>query len=91
MVISTNKIIRAVTVSMSVNFYVPLVKDLQAKGHEIVSVSSDGPELENLRKLGVKTIIPVIMKRCIVKLDSKSEIKKIERRISNAEVLQKEN
>ena len=53
---SSKKIIRAVTVSMSVDFYIPIVKDLQRKGYEIVSVSSPGPELETLRQLGVKTL-----------------------------------
>ena len=50
------KIIRAVTVSMSVDFFTPMVKDLQQKGYEVVSVSSPGPELEHLRELGVKAI-----------------------------------
>ena len=50
------KIIRAVTVSMSVGFFTPMVKDLQRKGYEVVSVSSPGPELETLRELGVKTL-----------------------------------
>ena len=51
-----NKIIRAVTVSMSVGFFTPMVKDLQRKGYEVVSVSSPGPELETLRELGVKKL-----------------------------------
>ena len=50
------KIIRAVTVSMSVGFFTPMVKDLQRKGYEVVSVSSPGPELKTLRELGVKTL-----------------------------------
>ncbi|MBO5677411.1 MAG: glycosyltransferase family 4 protein [Bacteroidaceae bacterium] len=50
------KIIRAVTVSMSVGFFKPMVKDLQHKGYEVVTVSSSGPELEGLRELGVRTI-----------------------------------
>lgn len=49
-----HKIIRAVTVSQSIGFFEPVVKDLQEQGHEIVSVSSPGPELERLRNLGVK-------------------------------------
>ena len=53
---SKRKIIRAVTVSRSVGFYIPMVKDLQQQGYEIVSVSSPGPELERLQELGVKTI-----------------------------------
>ena len=50
------KVIRAVTVSMSVGFFTPMVKDLQRKGYEVVSVSSPGPELEILRELGVMTL-----------------------------------
>ena len=56
------KIIRAVTVSMSVDFFTPMVKDLQQKGYEVVSVSSPGPELEHLRELNVK-VIEVPMER----------------------------
>lgn len=50
------KIIRAVTVSQSVDFFVPTIKDLQEKGYEIVSVSSPGANLSHLREMGVKTI-----------------------------------
>ena len=52
----SKKIIRAVTVSMSVGFFKPMVQDLQQRGYEVVSVSSDGPELAELRDMGVKTI-----------------------------------
>ncbi len=54
--VDTKKIIRAVTVSMSVDFFSPMVKDLQQQGYEVVTVSSPGPELEGLRELGVRTI-----------------------------------
>ena len=50
------KIIRAVTVSMSVDFFSPMVKDLQHQGYDVVTVSSPGPELEGVRELGVRTI-----------------------------------
>ena len=50
------KIIRAVTVSLSVGFFVPLIKDLQEQGYEVVSVSSPGSELQKLRDLGVNTL-----------------------------------
>lgn len=56
MSVGNKKIIRAVTVSMSVDFFSPMVKDLQQQGYEIVSVSSPGSELERLQELGVKTI-----------------------------------
>ncbi len=51
------KIIRAVTVSLSIEFFEPMIKDLQDRGHEVVSISSDGPELERLRNKNVRTII----------------------------------
>lgn len=56
------KLLRAVTVSMSVSFYEPLIEDLQSQGYEIVSVSSPGPELDRLRTKNVK-VIEVPMER----------------------------
>lgn len=56
------KLLRAVTVSMSVGFYAPLIPDLQSQGYEVLSVSSPGPELEGLRAKGVK-VIEVPMER----------------------------
>lgn len=50
------KIIRAVTVSLSVDFFTPIIKDLQEQGYEVACVSSPGPELQKLRKLGVNAI-----------------------------------
>lgn len=64
MIKSKNKIIRAVTVSESVEFYQPIVKDLLNRGYEVVSVSSPGPELEGLRKDGIK-VLEVPMERHI--------------------------
>lgn len=58
------KIIRAVTVSESVEFYQPIVKDLLNRGYEVVSVSSPGPELEGLRKEGIK-VLEIPMERHI--------------------------
>ena len=42
----------------------PIVKNLQEKGYEVVSVSSSGPELDLLRKDGIK-VIEVPMERHI--------------------------
>ena len=54
------KVIRAVTVSQSVGFFIGTVKDLQQKGYEIVAVSSPGKELQGLRNMGVKvTEVPM--------------------------------
>lgn len=50
------KLIRAVTASQSIGFFEPIVPDLQAKGYEVVSVSSLGPEVQHLREMGVKCI-----------------------------------
>lgn len=58
------KIIRAVTVSDSIEFFEPIVPDLQKRGYEIISVSSSGPEQENLKEKGVK-IVSVKMERHI--------------------------
>lgn len=59
------KIIRAVTVSMSVGFFKPLIPDLQKKGYEVVSLSSDGPELEELRQISGCRVLTVEMERHI--------------------------
>lgn len=53
---NSNKIIRAVTVAQSVGFFTGLIPDLQAKGHEVVSVSSDGPELKEVRSAGGRCV-----------------------------------
>ncbi|WP_289833299.1 glycosyltransferase, partial [uncultured Muribaculum sp.] len=50
------KIIRAVTVSMSVDFFTGLIPELMAEGHEVVSVSSDGPELDRVRAAGARAV-----------------------------------
>lgn len=41
---------------MSTTFYKSVVKDLQDRGYDVVSVSSPGPELEELSDMGVKCI-----------------------------------
>ncbi len=71
------KIIRAVTVSSSIGFFEPIVKDLQEKGYEIVSVSSPGKELVRLREMGVKTIEVPMERRISLFKDLKSLIKLI--------------
>lgn len=58
------KIIRACTVSQSVVFFVGMISNLQDMGYEIVSVSSDGPELKEVEKAGGK-VITVEMQRHI--------------------------
>lgn len=54
------KIIRAVIVSRSIGFVNPLVKDLQEKGYDVISVSSPDPELVELKEMGVRFIeVPI--------------------------------
>ena len=48
---------------MSVDFFASMIPDLQKKGFEIVTVSSDGPELEHIRSLGAKTTIVDMYRR----------------------------
>ena len=49
------KLIRACTVSQSMIFIVDMIGDLQKQGYEVVAVSSDGPELDQVRKAGART------------------------------------
>ncbi len=51
------KIIRACTVSQSVGFFVGLIPELREMGYDVVSVSSDGPELKRVREAGGRTVI----------------------------------
>lgn len=66
------KLLRSVTVSMSVGFFEPMVEDLQRQGYDVVSVSSDGPELERLRAKGVKTVVVEMERRMVPLKDLKS-------------------
>lgn len=70
--VGNKKIIRAVTVSMSVDFFKPMVKDLQRQGYEVVSVSSAGPELAELQEMDVKTIEVEMERRMAPLKDLKS-------------------
>ncbi len=58
------KIIRACTVAQSTGFFVGMVPDLRAMGYEVVAVSSDGPELEEVSNAGAR-VVPVEMERHI--------------------------
>jgi glycosyltransferase involved in cell wall biosynthesis len=61
-------LIRAVTVAQSVGFYEPMVDGLRERGYEVVSVSSPGQELEQLKRKGVRCIeIPMERHIAIVK------------------------
>lgn len=58
------KIVRACTVSRSVNFFVGLIPELKEMGYEVVAVSSDGPELQKVRDAGGR-VVTVEMQRHI--------------------------
>lgn len=58
------KLIRACTVSQSVGFFTGLIPDLRGMGYEVVAVSSDGPELEDVRRAGGR-VVTVEMQRHI--------------------------
>ena len=66
------KLLRSVTVSMSVGFFEPMVEDWQRQGYDVVSVSSDGSELEGLRAKGVKTVVVEMERRMAPLKDLKS-------------------
>lgn len=51
-----NKIVRAVTVSMSCIFFHELMSKMRDKGYEMVALSSPGSELDEIRKEGFHTI-----------------------------------
>lgn len=58
------KVIRACTVAQSTGFFVGMIPDLRDMGLEVVSVSSDGPELQRVRDAGGK-VLTVEMERHI--------------------------
>lgn len=60
----SKKIIRAVTVSMSCDFYSGMIPELQERGYEVVSLSAPGPELQEMRDMGIK-VLEVNMERHI--------------------------
>jgi glycosyltransferase involved in cell wall biosynthesis len=66
------KLIRAVTVSMSVGFYEPMIGELQQEGYEVVSVSSPGPELERLRAKGVRCLEVPMERHIAIQKDIRS-------------------
>lgn len=46
------KIIRGVTVAQSVGFFDGMIPEIQQQGYDVVSVSSDGPQLQRVRYAG---------------------------------------
>lgn len=62
------KIIRACTVAQSVGFFVGMMPELREMGYEVVSVSSDGPELQRVREAGGRAEV-VEMQRHISPLE----------------------
>ena len=74
---SSNKIIRGVTVSQSVGFFSGLIAPLRELGFEVASVSSDGPELESVRKAGGRVHIVEMERHISTFKDIKSLFKLI--------------
>lgn len=51
------KLIRTVTSGRSVGFFVGMIPELQNAGYEVVSISSDAPQLQLVRDAGARTIV----------------------------------
>jgi glycosyltransferase involved in cell wall biosynthesis len=66
------KLIRAVTVAQSVGFYEPMVDGLRERGYDVVSVSSPGKELEQLKRKGVRCIEIPMERHIAIAKDIKS-------------------
>ncbi len=60
----STKIIRACTVAQSTSFFVGMIPDLREMGYEVIAVSSDGPELQEVREAGGR-VVTVEMERHI--------------------------
>lgn len=58
--------------SMSVNFFTHLIPELKKHGFEIISVSSDGPELERVHEAGGRPIVVEMARRISIARDLKS-------------------
>lgn len=56
------KIVRAVTVSQSVRFFVDIIPDIQSLNMEVIAVSSAGPELLQVKEAGGR-VITIEMRR----------------------------
>lgn len=66
------KIVRGVTVSMSVQFFTGIIPSLREMGYEVVSVSSDGPELQDVRSAGGRVVTVEMARRMSPLKDLKS-------------------
>lgn len=66
------KIVRGVTVSMSVQFFTGIIPSLREMGYEVVSVSSDGPELRDVRSAGGRVVTVEMARRMSPLKDLKS-------------------
>lgn len=69
---NNRKIIRAVTAAQSVGFFVGLIPELKEMGYEVVSVSSDGPDLQEVRDAGGRAIAVEMQRRISPIKDIKS-------------------
>lgn len=69
---TANKIIRAVTVAQSVSLFTGIISDIKRLGYDIVSVSSDGPDLQSVLDAGGSTIVVEMERRISPFKDLKS-------------------
>lgn len=69
---NNKKIIRAVTVSGSLVFYTSTNQTLKDKGHEVILLSSPGPELEEIQNEDIRTIAVPMERHISLKNDFKS-------------------
>lgn len=77
-------IVRAVTVSQSVGFFVELIPELRDMGYDVVSVSSDGPELSRVKAVGGNSVVIAMERHISPVKDIKSlwELCKVFRKVS---------
>lgn len=71
------KIIRAVTVSQSIEFFDEVMRRLRGDGYEMVALTSSGPELDELKKEGFRCIEVEMERRISPLKDMKSLIRMI--------------
>lgn len=67
-----DKIIRTCTISQSVGLFDGMIPELKKKGYNVLTISSDGPELQMIRSSGGRTLIVEMQRRISLLKDFKS-------------------
>lgn len=75
---NNKKIIRSVTAAQSCIFYSSIASEMQKRGYELVSVSSPGPQLKELKDKGVKCIEVPMERHISLKKDLRALMKMIQ-------------